>query len=88
MSFLSPGSIQETLGLKKPLLVVVNESLMDCHQYELAQKMEEEGHLYYCTCDTLLKTLQEKDFTKLIQLPPADRALFGLYVDKLVGFDT
>lgn len=43
------GSILETLKLKKPLIVVVNEKLMDNHQIELAEAFHQMNNLYYCT---------------------------------------
>lgn len=44
------GSCLETLGAGKPLLVVVNDSLMDNHQLELARQLHMDSHLLYCTC--------------------------------------
>lgn len=88
ISHAGAGSILETLSLKKPLIVVVNEQLMDNHQYELAEKMEESGYLYYCCCATLKDTLKEKDLTKLKHLPPTDTRKFGVYVDVLMGIAT
>jgi len=41
------GSIMESLALQKPLIVVVNELLMDNHQTELARQLHKEGHLLY-----------------------------------------
>jgi beta-1,4-N-acetylglucosaminyltransferase len=38
------GTMLQTLRLSKKLIVVVNESLMDNHQYELAQAMHEKGY--------------------------------------------
>lgn len=35
----------EALGLKKPLIVVVNEALMDDHQWELAQALADQVSL-------------------------------------------
>ena len=43
------GSITEALSLKKPLIVVINEALMNNHQTELAKKMSDEE---YCICTT------------------------------------
>lgn len=47
---LGAGSCLEVLGAGKPLLVVVNDKLMDNHQLELAKKLQADGHLLYCTC--------------------------------------
>merc|ERR1712189_79050 len=88
ISHAGAGSIQESLGLEKPLLVVINEHLMDCHQFQLARKLEEEGHLYHCPCDSLLNSLTNKDFTNLEKMPPAEKYVFGQYVDKLMGLCT
>lgn len=38
------GSIFESLNLNKPLLVVVNETLADNHQFEIADKLQAEGY--------------------------------------------
>lgn len=38
------GTMLQTLRLSKKLIVVVNEALMDNHQYELAQAMDEKGY--------------------------------------------
>lgn len=48
--FLGAGSCLEVLGAGKPLLVVVNDKLMDNHQLELAKQLQADGHLLFCTC--------------------------------------
>ena len=45
------GSIMEGLSLRKPLLVVVNESLMDNHQMELAQELSSQKFIQMTTAD-------------------------------------
>ena len=50
LCFTGAGSVLEVLHAGKPLIVVINELLMDNHQLELASQLSEEGHLYYATC--------------------------------------
>lgn len=50
LCFIGAGSVLEVLHAGKPLIVVINELLMDNHQLELASQLSEEGHLYYATC--------------------------------------
>ncbi|XP_049983152.1 UDP-N-acetylglucosamine transferase subunit ALG13 isoform X5 [Alexandromys fortis] len=50
ISHAGAGSCLESLEKGKPLVVVVNEKLMNNHQFELAKQLHKEGHLFYCTC--------------------------------------
>ncbi|ELV11080.1 UDP-N-acetylglucosamine transferase subunit ALG13 like protein [Tupaia chinensis] len=50
ISHAGAGSCLETLERGKPLVVVINEKLMNNHQLELAKQLHKEGHLFYCTC--------------------------------------
>ena len=45
------GTILDVLRLKKPLIVVPNSSLLDNHQQELADALEDLGHLKTCTTE-------------------------------------
>ncbi|XP_069895995.1 LOW QUALITY PROTEIN: UDP-N-acetylglucosamine transferase subunit ALG13 [Dipodomys merriami] len=60
ISHAGAGSCLETLEKGKPLVVVVNEKLMNNHQLELAKQLHKEGHLFYCTCSYLTCPHQPK----------------------------
>lgn len=81
ISHAGAGSCLEALEAHKPLLVVINEELMDNHQLELAEQLQVDGHLYYCTCDTLESTLKTVDFNLLTPLPKPNCSLFVKYLD-------
>lgn len=85
ISHAGAGSCLEVLKLGKPLIVVVNEELMDNHQLELANQLQDDGFLYFCTCDNLSSTLC-KDLSGLKPYPKPDQGLFGAYLDKCCGF--
>ncbi len=49
----------EALALEKPLLVIVNQSLMDNHQLELASELDAEGFLSMGFVDNLVPKFEE-----------------------------
>ena len=57
VSHAGTGSILDTLRLKKPLIVVTNDSLMDNHQAEIAARFEAENYLVKVTEAELKKGL-------------------------------
>lgn len=87
ISHAGAGSCLEVLQNQKPLLVVINEDLMDNHQYELAQELQERNYLYYCTCETLLNTLTDRKLDNLSLYPKANTKVFADYLDHCMGFE-
>ncbi|VVD02997.1 UDP-N-acetylglucosamine transferase subunit ALG13 homolog [Leptidea sinapis] len=84
ISHAGAGSCLEVLDAKKPLLVVINEDLMDNHQLELAEQLQIDGHLFYCTCDTLKDTLEGIDFTMLVPFPDSNPQPFFKALDNML----
>lgn len=86
ISHAGAGSCLEALEAKKPLIVVTNESLMDNHQTELAEQLYKDGHLYYCTYNTLLNTLQTADLSKLKPFVYTKSKEIAAHINKFMGF--
>ncbi|XP_050549128.1 UDP-N-acetylglucosamine transferase subunit ALG13 homolog [Daktulosphaira vitifoliae] len=59
------GSIMQALDHNKALLVVINENLMDNHQYELAEKLFEDKRLFFTTCNNLCSFIENIDFSSI-----------------------
>ncbi|XP_040600448.1 putative bifunctional UDP-N-acetylglucosamine transferase and deubiquitinase ALG13 isoform X3 [Mesocricetus auratus] len=85
ISHAGAGSCLESLEKGKPLVVVVNEKLMNNHQFELAKQLHKEGHLFYCTCRVLSVLRQSASCFCFWEVPrscsPAfclDLELFGI----------
>ncbi|XP_028396017.1 UDP-N-acetylglucosamine transferase subunit ALG13 homolog [Dendronephthya gigantea] len=85
ISHAGAGCITESLELCKPLIVVVNEKLMDNHQFELARQLAKDEHLVYCICDDLKDVLEKKNLSCLKGLMPGDPKLFGNFLDDFMG---
>ena len=58
ISHAGAGSVFETLRSGTPLLVVVNEALMDNHQVELAEELAGRGCLRWCVPGDLMEAIE------------------------------
>lgn len=85
ISHAGAGSCLEALGAGKPLLVVVNDKLMDNHQLELARQLHADSHLFYCTCSTLTETLRTMDLSVLLPFQPGQTKNFANFLDRALG---
>lgn len=86
ISHAGAGSCIEILNANKPLIVVVNDTLMNNHQAELAEQLSSDGYLYYCTPLTLATTLDEFDHEKLRKYEKGNVKQFVKHLNNFMGF--
>lgn len=91
VSHAGAGSIFEAcrlpLSSRVPLVVVVNASLSDNHQTELADAMEEGNYAKACFPETLVATLCDADALRAVKpLPPPRIPAFTAAVSSLMGW--
>ncbi|KAL0483729.1 beta-1,4-N-acetylglucosaminyltransferase ALG13 [Acrasis kona] len=63
VSHCGAGCLMEALALKKRVIAVVNKSLWDNHQLELAQELSSSNHLIYTTPESLFDVLKDPLFS-------------------------
>ncbi|KAJ4766589.1 UDP-N-acetylglucosamine transferase subunit ALG13 [Rhynchospora pubera] len=89
ISHAGSGSIFETLRLGKPLVVVVNEDLMDNHQAELAEELADRKHLFFARGPHLLaQTIESMDLESLVPYTPGNPKNIADQIDAFFGFSS
>ncbi|XP_059612322.1 UDP-N-acetylglucosamine transferase subunit ALG13 homolog [Phlebotomus argentipes] len=86
ISHAGAGTCMEVLAAGKALVVVVNDTLMDNHQTELADQLASENCLVQCIPASLCQTLREFDPSKLKKYEKGDPGRIVEEIDKLMGF--
>jgi len=86
ISHAGAGTCIEVLQAGKPLLVIVNDDLMDNHQLELAHRLSDLQYLRYGRVSSLLQSIQtflsKKDELKPYPKPQQD--IFSNFINKLM----
>ncbi|KAI8098936.1 glycosyl transferase [Halteromyces radiatus] len=80
------GTILQALRMKKKLIVIVNDSLLDNHQAELAQAMAVKQYVIYGDIRDLSNTVKKATTQKLDIFPDPNPTLFASTLNKTMGF--
>ena len=67
------GTILEALDNNKDITVVINTTLQDNHQLELAKKLKESGYIRYTTVEALRSTFETKQ--PLMEWKPSNNTI-------------
>ncbi|KAG5639528.1 hypothetical protein H0H81_000673 [Sphagnurus paluster] len=86
ISHAGSGTILDVLRLGKPLIVVVNPTLLDNHQQELASALADLGHLQHSGIPDLAHTIDNFDPSVLKPFPAFDGSRFANLLDEHMGF--
>ncbi|KAI5835687.1 glycosyltransferase family 1 protein [Schizophyllum commune Tattone D] len=86
ISHAGSGTILDVLRIPKPLIIVPNPTLLDNHQQELADVLEQQGHLVASTPQTLASEIASFDAASLVPFPPFDGSRFARILDEEMGF--
>mmetsp|Transcript_11180 Transcript_11180/g.20233 ORF Transcript_11180/g.20233 Transcript_11180/m.20233 type:complete len:179 (+) Transcript_11180:103-639(+) len=87
ISHAGSGSIFESLTLNRPLIVVPNPILMDNHQVELGEQLEEMGHLVCTLLERLIQTVEDFEPSKLVPYQASDVKKMTKAIDSYFGIN-
>lgn len=79
------GSITDALSLQKKVMVVVNESLMNNHQAELARAVVAKGYCFSSVPERVVQDLRSANFANINPYPPVDYSAFPNFFDDVVN---
>ena len=79
------GTVLECMKLRKRLVVVINEKLMNNHQAELAVALAEGRHAVYCVPFALPECLLDSNLFSLVPFNPPDQKKVADFINKRLG---
>ncbi|THH33852.1 hypothetical protein EUX98_g270 [Antrodiella citrinella] len=86
ISHAGSGTILDVLRLRKPLIVIPNETLLDNHQEELASSLADLGHLRASTISGLPEAIETLNPSNFVPFPQFNGSRFREMLDDEMGF--
>ena len=86
ISHAGSGSIMDALSARKPLLVVVNGQLMDNHQTELADALQEKNYLIATIIPDFIQCFRSACFSELTEYPEPNLHAFPQLLASELGW--
>ena len=86
ISHAGAGTCLAALNAGKPLVVVINDNLMNNHQVELAEKLTQGGYVFCANCSNLCSVLDDMELCKLNKFPKGTPQKFVEFIDSVMGF--
>lgn len=84
ISHAGAGSCFEALEAGRPLVAVVNNTLMDNHQVELAEELAKSGYCFFCHPETLQETLSNMNLSQLKPYSSGQPKILAEYLDHVI----
>uniref|UniRef100_A0AAF5PUQ3 UDP-N-acetylglucosamine transferase subunit ALG13 n=1 Tax=Wuchereria bancrofti TaxID=6293 RepID=A0AAF5PUQ3_WUCBA len=81
------GTCLEVLRYKKPFVVVVNEELMNNHQWELAERLHELGHIFCTRPNDLAEVIRSPEIFKRRPFAGPDYSNLANVILRHIGID-
>lgn len=88
ISHAGTGSILDSIRSRKPLVVCVNDQLMDNHQQQIADRFEEKGYVWACKpiLSELIECIRNSQNKILTEFPQAHNIIFEKELEKLAFY--
>jgi beta-1,4-N-acetylglucosaminyltransferase len=80
------SGLMESLTMHKSVIAMINETLMDNHQADIALELQRRNYASAGVPRDLHTIIAKTDFSQHQLLPPAQPVAYAAFIDSLMGF--